>query len=315
MNTAQPLVTIGIPTYNRADSYLKKTIHSALRQTYRNIEIIISDNCSNDDTENVVKSFPDSRIRYFRQEVNIGPIENYNFCLSKANGDYFLLLHDDDLIDEDFVEICMARANSSTSYGIIRTGTRLIDAECKTLGEFRNQGSGTSIEEYFRAWFTAKTVWYLPSTLFSTNRLKEVGGFNPEFQLLPDVVAVVKLGAKFQRLDIEEIKASFRKHSDELTYAARVKDWCDEYLRLLDVMCDLGPEGNPTIRTEGMRFFCSLNYDHARAVKSALKRFFAYLIVFKKFKYNYPPPFVRRLIYKNPIHFAIRKLKRELFSL
>ena len=310
-----PLVTLGIPTYNRADSYLKEAIASALNQTYQNIEIIVSDNCSSDNTESFIKGIPDSRIKYFRQNHNIGAINNYNYCLDRAKGDYFLLLHDDDLIDNDFIEICMTRANFNTSYGIIRTGTRLIDAKSKTLDEFKNKGAGLSIVEYFRAWFACKTAWYLPSTLFSTKRLKEVGGFNPQFQLLPDLVAVVKLGAKYQRLDIEKVKASFRTHAGELTHAAKVKDWCDEYLLLLDLMCDLVPQSNGIIRAEGMRFFCTLNYDLASAVKSTFKRFFAYLIVYKKFEKRYPPPFVRRLIYKNPLYVAIRKVKRVLVSL
>ena len=78
MNT---LVTIAIPTYNRADNYLKQALSSALVQTYRNIEIIVSDNCSTDNTESVVKNFKDSRIRYFKQKKNIGPYKNFNFLL------------------------------------------------------------------------------------------------------------------------------------------------------------------------------------------------------------------------------------------
>jgi glycosyltransferase involved in cell wall biosynthesis len=99
-----PLVSVGIPTYNRADGYLKEAIQSVLNQTYPNLEIIVSDNCSSDDTGTVVKAFNDSRIRYHRHDVNIGPNNNFNFCLDQAQGAYFLLLHDDDLIDPDFFQ-------------------------------------------------------------------------------------------------------------------------------------------------------------------------------------------------------------------
>ena len=95
-NRYEPKVTIAIPTYNRADDYLKQTLKSALNQTYENIEIIVSDNCSTDNTEAVVNSFNDSRIRYFRQQENIGANNNFNFCLKQAKGEYFLLLLDDD---------------------------------------------------------------------------------------------------------------------------------------------------------------------------------------------------------------------------
>ena len=99
-------VTVGIPTYNRADSYLKNALKSALAQRYENFEIVVSDNCSKDHTQALVEQMDDGRIRYFRQEKNIPANDNFNFCLQQARGDYFLLLHDDDLIDPDFVAAC-----------------------------------------------------------------------------------------------------------------------------------------------------------------------------------------------------------------
>lgn len=84
-----PLVTIGIPTYNRADGYLKGAIQSALDQTYPNLEIFISDNCSSDNTGLLVKSFADPRIRYHRHDVNIGGNNNFNYCVEKARGSIF----------------------------------------------------------------------------------------------------------------------------------------------------------------------------------------------------------------------------------
>src|SRR3972149_139084 len=123
LSKTHPLITIAIPTYNRADLYLKQAIQCALNQTYSNVEIIISDNCSMDNTETVVKNFKDPRIRYFRQEKNIGGNNNFNFCLERAKGEYFLLLMDDDLIDSDFIETCMKGVNYDINIGIIRTGT------------------------------------------------------------------------------------------------------------------------------------------------------------------------------------------------
>ena len=61
-NKIPPLVSIAVPTYNRANSFLKESLASAINQTYQNIEVIVSDNCSTDNTELVVKSFNDSRL-------------------------------------------------------------------------------------------------------------------------------------------------------------------------------------------------------------------------------------------------------------
>lgn len=287
---AQPLVTIGIPTYNRADGYLRETLASALNQTYQNIEIIVSDNCSTDGTEKLITAFSDPRLNYFRQKTNIGPINNFNFCLEQVRGDYFLLLHDDDLIDEDFVEACMTSAALSTDFGIIRTGTRVIDAEGNVVQKSPNLAFGLPTNEFFRTWFACKTSWYLCSTLFNTRRLREIGGFYSKRQLVPDGVALVRLAANFPRVDVEDIKASFRKHSGEITFATKVKDWCEDYLDLLDLMCRLVDEDVALVRREGMRFLCQLNYNRAKAIGPRIERFKTYMMVYRMFDYILPPP-------------------------
>jgi len=63
VNNVHPLVTIAIPTYNRADGYLREALASALNQTYQNIEIIVSDNCSTDNSEAFIRGISDQRIR------------------------------------------------------------------------------------------------------------------------------------------------------------------------------------------------------------------------------------------------------------
>ncbi len=131
---SMPLVTVGICTYNRADGFFPAALRSALDQTYPELEIVVSNNHSTDHTEEVVKDFDDPRIRYAKQKENIGPGNNFNACLAEARGEYFLLLHDDDLIDPDMVEVCMEAAGGDTSVGVIRTGTRVIDGS----GEIRS---------------------------------------------------------------------------------------------------------------------------------------------------------------------------------
>ena len=175
MNKEYPLLTIAIPTYNRADKNLPKALESALRQTYKNIEIIVSDNCSTDDTEAFMQGYQHDHLRYIRHKENLGANGNFNACLQEATGDYFLLLHDDDLIDEDFVESCMKEVDYSREYGLIRTGTRLIDSDGGVIWEAKNRVSGLSAEEFYLGWFSEKTSWYLCSTIFNTAALREAG--------------------------------------------------------------------------------------------------------------------------------------------
>ena len=92
----------------------------------------------------------DSRIRYFKHSHNIGPNNNFNFCLKEAKGQYFLLLHDDDVIDQDFIETCMKAAEGLNSPGIIRTGTRLIDHNGRVLKEKQNNVIGLTFDEFLQ---------------------------------------------------------------------------------------------------------------------------------------------------------------------
>ena len=282
----RPLVTIAIPTYNRADAFLEQAIESAVSQTYTNLEIIVADNCSSDHTETVVQKFCDHRIKYVRHKQNIGANNNFNFCVEKANGVYFLLLHDDDLIDEDFIEICMRTANYRTDVGLIRTGMRKIDSHRNVLLERYNLVGGLSITDFFLGWFLDRTTMYLCSTLFKTQNLKEIGGFNSKHNLFQDVTAEIILAAKFGRVDVKDIKASYRDHPMINTYSADVGAWCEDSIDLLDLICELAHQNKELVRRTGLKFFASRNYKLARKIESPIQRYLAYLKIFKTFDYE-----------------------------
>ena len=105
-----PLVSVGIPTYNRPDG-LRRTLECITGQTYKNLEIIVSDNCSpGTETHRVVREFMgrDNRIQYYRQGENKGPTFNFKFVLEKATGEYFLWAADDDIHEREFISSLVA---------------------------------------------------------------------------------------------------------------------------------------------------------------------------------------------------------------
>jgi len=99
------LVSILIPVYNR-EKYIKETIESGLNQTYSNIEIIVFDNHSDDDTWKILTSnySNNSKIKLFRNEQNIGPVRNWALCINAASGVYGKILWSDDLLDTKYIE-------------------------------------------------------------------------------------------------------------------------------------------------------------------------------------------------------------------
>jgi glycosyltransferase involved in cell wall biosynthesis len=286
--SSDPLVTIAIPTYNRAEGYLRQSLESALAQTYQNLEVILSDNCSTDDTGRLAAEYcrGDKRLTYLRQSQNIGPNSNFNFCLAQARGRYFLLLPDDDLIDPDFVETCVRAGRDDPRAGIVRTGIRVVDDSGLVLWERRNEVRHLPREEFFRGWFAGKTAWYVVSTLFDTALLREVGGFHTRHNLVQDCMAITKLAAGHGRVDVEDIKASFRLHRGEFTFAVQAVEWGEDFLDLLELMCELSPPAKAAlVRQEGRRFFARLTYNRARSVESPMQRLKAYRDIWRLFDY------------------------------
>ena len=99
-----PLVSILIPTYNRA-SFLREAIASALAQTYDDIEVLVLDDASPDETPSVVAEFAgDTRLRSIRHPVNLGIAENWRAGIQAMQGDFFCILHDDDTFEPEFVQ-------------------------------------------------------------------------------------------------------------------------------------------------------------------------------------------------------------------
>ena len=133
---AEPLVTIGVPVYN-GEAFLAEALDALVWQTYQNLEILISDNASTDDTEGIARSFAnaDSRIRYERLPSNIGPVLNFNRLVHLARGDYFKWAAHDDLHAPDYIERCVARLEERTDAVLCQSRVRIIDAAGATVRE------------------------------------------------------------------------------------------------------------------------------------------------------------------------------------
>ena len=104
-----PLVTVGIPTFNRPQG-LERTLQCITGQTYRNLEIIVSDNCSSDPAVLPLLAkyaASDKRISFYVQERNISIVPNFQYLLDRAAGEFFMWAADDDFWDPDFIEVCV----------------------------------------------------------------------------------------------------------------------------------------------------------------------------------------------------------------
>lgn len=104
-NDQAPLISVGVPVRN-GGPMLEQALRSVVEQSYPNLEVLISDNGSTDETPAVCQRFAvrDQRIRYFRQEKVFSSLENFEFVLRKSRGEYFMWVAHDDLRSDDFIE-------------------------------------------------------------------------------------------------------------------------------------------------------------------------------------------------------------------
>ena len=115
----KPFFSVVIPTYNRAAD-LKIAVNSILMQDFDDYEIIISDNASTDNTEKICKSFCDNRIKYLRNNVNIGFNRNLYKVIKVAKGQYVFMLGDDDFILKKSTLTNLFNKIKKNNYGVIR---------------------------------------------------------------------------------------------------------------------------------------------------------------------------------------------------
>jgi glycosyltransferase involved in cell wall biosynthesis len=302
-----PSITIGIQTYNRASGTLVAALQSALAQTYPHVEVVVSDNCSTDGTESLIRGMEHERLRYVRHERNLGSNGNFNACLAAAHGDYFLLLHDDDLIEPDFVEACVAALPPGRPVGFIRTGIRVIDADGETLSTIPNRSTATTLRGFVLDWFASKTSPYCCNTLLNTAALRAVGGFRSRHNLFNDVLAHVKVAASHGCANVPEVKASFRRHGANRGSNALLRNWCEDSIELLDTIARLVPDAD--IEALGKPFLCRMNYSYAAELEPAWRRVNGYFTVARQFGFSQPPT---GYIYRQEVRPRLRAIKRRL---
>lgn len=131
MQTRQPKVSIGLPVYN-GEKYLANAVGSLLKQDFEDFELVISDNASTDNTEAMCREFTakDRRIRYHRNETNIGATGNYNRVFQLSHGEFFRWASHDDECHPSHVRRCLeAYKDAPPSTVLVFTRAEIIDEQ------------------------------------------------------------------------------------------------------------------------------------------------------------------------------------------
>jgi glycosyltransferase involved in cell wall biosynthesis len=124
-----PRLSVGLPVYN-GERFLRQAIDSVLNGSFQDLELIVSDNCSTDETESIAHAYAsrDPRVRYVRNDRNIGPVANFNQAFRLARGDYFKWLAYDDICGPELLARCVAVLDDGPSVALCSARFSEIDA-------------------------------------------------------------------------------------------------------------------------------------------------------------------------------------------
>jgi len=222
----QPLVSICIPAYNCA-SFIGKTIESVLDQSYRNIELVILDDASTDQTKGIVLGYKDKRIRYIRNSQNIGICANWNKALAEAKGCFVKILPDDDLIYPNCIERQVRAFQKSPSENIVLVccGRDIIDSDGKTIFHRKFYGTngvvpGTNgVKKIVRS--GTNPLGEPGAILFRKDLLIQTGNFIDTFPYVIDLYLWVKILLFGNLYVVPESLCAFRVHPQSASVNTR----------------------------------------------------------------------------------------------
>jgi hypothetical protein len=194
---AKPLISIGLPVYNGAE-HLRESIESLLAQDIGDFELIISDNASTDDTARICLEYAagDSRVRYSRNDTNIGGAANYNRVFELSGGEFFMWGSDDDIWDPRFARMCIARLRESPNAAMCTSQAAIISYGGDLEPERRCDGLDTEgmppaarVHEVFRRLWGADIYGVIRPRALAGTRLF-LPTFGPDTRLLLELVLI-----------------------------------------------------------------------------------------------------------------------------
>jgi glycosyltransferase involved in cell wall biosynthesis len=210
-----------------------ESIASALGQTYENVEVVISDNNSADDTWEHLSSLKDSRIHAIHQGSDAGMAGNFNAVLNAATGDLFLLLSDDDLLDPTAIEKLSlplrmpTQGQDPSTIGMSWCPCINIDAEGRDLWQTRSGPPMESPVDLLEGVFSGTRGTQFSGTLIRTSDAKAVGGYDGErYGVLCDTANWGQVALRYERVVcVREPLMRYRVHSGGGTGDAACRQW------------------------------------------------------------------------------------------
>ncbi|HXT84003.1 MAG TPA: glycosyltransferase family 2 protein [Verrucomicrobiae bacterium] len=258
MASKRPSISICIPTYNRTD-FLLLALQSCFDQTYKDFEIIITDNSDTDDTKKTIAKIKDKRIRYYKNPKNIGSFNNLIKVTSLAKGKYIKFLLDDDLLAKDCLKKMVDVMDKNNNVGIVCSPLKIIDSagkvimpkfylvkKMKDLYRYQKRSMFLPRDKVMKDYLTKIYPCCVPTgILYRKECFDRLGSFDEKFKFITDVEVCMRIATRYDFYYIDNYLSYWRYTPSSETVAILHKkginvkifyDLTEKYLKNNDVM-------------------------------------------------------------------------------
>ena len=220
-----PSISVIMPVYN-GEKYLKESIESILNQTYSDFEFIIINDHSTDNTEQIIKSYKDARIRYLINESNLGVARSLNKGLALAQGNYIARMDADDISINTRFEKQISYLNNNLNIAVLGTGIMIFGQEIPEREYiFSATKEGAKADLFFNNPLAHPTVMIRKSLLKNTL-------YEPEYEGLEDYVLWWRIAQEYDIVSLPEPLLCYRKHKEQVTQS-RSEDFCIRFRKFV----------------------------------------------------------------------------------
>ena len=229
-NNAQPVaevspaatVSVCIPTYNGA-AYLAEAIKSALSQSLTDFELIIVDDCSEDNTEEVIKRFKDARIKNYKNPVRLGMVGNWNKCVELARSPYICLFHQDDVMMPENLADKVKSLEENHTAGMVHSNVYQIGPAGEQISNWwyfkptPDQNGLQTGTNYFEKLLLGVNIVCCPSAVVRKECYNQLGGFDYRLPFTADWEMWMRIALFYDILYLIKPLVKYRRHEENET--------------------------------------------------------------------------------------------------
>ncbi|QHT65785.1 glycosyltransferase [Rhodocytophaga rosea] len=251
----KPLLTVLMPVYN-AERFLYEAIESVLNQTFRNFEFLIIDDGSTDESETIVCSFSDPRIRFYRNDGNRGITETLNRGIELAKAEYIARMDADDICYAERLEKQYAFINSHPDGALFSCWAKEVTEDRQPIGTSHFPPNHYYYNLTFSCWI------YHPTMVYRRDAVKSIGNYTIPYS--EDYELAWQLSRKYKMYHLPEVLLEYRVNTQSLWQVTKKQEYRETFFKqvrrnILYYMDD------SSISLEEWHLVCLSNYDSAVA--------------------------------------------------